>query len=137
MEIQRIRFRGNSNMVGNIAFIEGESEVPFSIHRIYYIYGVPEGARRGFHAHKKLKQVLFCANGSCRILLDNGREKAEVLLDKPDEGLVISQPVWREMFDFTPGTVLMVLASEHYDAADYIRDYDEFINYIKIMEVQS
>ena len=137
MDIRRISFRGGSNAAGSIAFVEGESEVPFTIHRIYYIYGVPAGARRGFHAHKKLKQVLFCVNGACRLLLDDGRERAEVLLDKPDEGIVISRPIWREMYDFTPGAVLMVLASEHYDPADYIRDYDAFIDYAKTLEERS
>ena len=94
------------------------------------MYDTLKGVRRGFHAHKSLEQILICIHGTCKILLDNGSEKVEVLLDKPYEGLYISNDIWREMFDFSPDAVLMVLASEYYDEADYIRNYDEFLKYI-------
>ena len=92
------------------------------------------GVRRGFHAHRDLQQVLICVSGSCKIHLDNGRETAEVLLDKPWEGLYISNDMWREMYDFSEGAVLLVLASRHYDEADYIRDYDAFLEMIREKE---
>ena len=95
------------------------------------MFNAMKGVRRGFHAHKKLKQILICVKGSCKILLDDGIEKAEVLLDKPNKGLLIESHLWREMFDFSEDAVLMVLASELYDESDYIRDYDEFIKYVR------
>ena len=89
------------------------------------------GVTRGYHAHKSLQQILVCIHGSCKILLDNGTEKKVVPLEKPYEGLYVSNNMWREMFDFSPGAVLMVLASALYDESDYIRDYDEFLAFIK------
>ena len=86
---------------------------------------------RGNHAHKSLEQILICIHGSCKIRLDNGTEKKIVPLEKPYEGLYVSSVMWREMYDFTPDSVLMVLASELYDEFDYIRDYDEFIEFTK------
>lgn len=116
---------------GALTFLEEDADVPFSIRRIYYIYRVAEGERRGFHAHKRLKQCLICLGGSCKILLDDGKERQIVELNDPNEGLYIDTPVWREMYDFSAGATLLVLASESYDEADYIRDYDEFIAYVK------
>ena len=94
------------------------------------MYDTIPGVSRGHHAHKKLEQILICVHGSCKVLLDNGREKEVVILDKPNEGIYISNDIWREMFDFTEDAVLMVLASELYDESDYIRNYDDFIRYI-------
>ena len=105
-------------------------EVPFDIKRVYYMYDTTEGVTRGRHAHKALEQILICVHGSCKILLDNGEEKVVVPLDKPNEGLYVSNVMWREMFDFSEDAVLMVLASELYDEEDYIRDYDEFLKYV-------
>lgn len=93
------------------------------------MYDTVSGVRRGYHAHKNLKQILFCVHGSCKVLLDDGLIKETVLLDKPYEGLYIENDIWREMFDFSEDAVLMVLASEHYNELDYIRDYDEFLKY--------
>ena len=112
---------------GSLVAVEARKTVPFDIKRVYFIFGTKQGVARGFHAHKALKQVAVCITGSCRMLLDNGLEKEEVLLDSPTKGLVIEDMVWREMHDFTSDCVLMVLASEHYDEADYIRNYDDFI----------
>ena len=112
---------------GSLVAVEANKTVPFDIKRVYFIYGTKQGVARGFHAHKALKQVAVCVTGSCRMLLDNGQDKEEVLLDSPTKGLVIEDFVWREMHDFTSDCVLMVLASEHYDEADYIRNYDDFI----------
>lgn len=95
------------------------------------MYETEEGVTRGFHAHKKLEQILICIHGSCKIRLDNGYEKKIVPLEKPYEGLYVANAMWREMFDFSKDAVLMVLASELYDENDYIRNYDEFLEFIK------
>jgi len=105
--------------------------VPFEIKRVYYIYDTQAGVARGFHAHKALKQVAVCVSGSCRFLLDDGANKEEVVLNSPTQGLLIEHMVWREMYDFSEDCVLMVLASEHYDEADYIRDYDAFSSIVR------
>lgn len=116
---------------GSLVALETNKTVPFDIKRVYYIFGTKLGVARGFHAHKSLRQVAVCVTGSCRMLLDNGQQKEEVLLDSPTKGLLIEDLVWREMHDFTHDCVLLVLASEHYDEADYIRDYDEFLRLMK------
>lgn len=115
---------------GSLVALEANKTVPFDIKRVYYIFDTKPGVARGFHAHKALKQVAVCVTGSCRILLDNGLNKEEVLLDSPTKGLVIEDLVWREMHDFTPDCVLLVLANEHYDEADYIRNYDDFLKVV-------
>ena len=113
---------------GGLIAIESEQSIPFQIKRLYYIFGTQSGVARGFHAHYNLKQVAICVKGSCRMILDDGQHREEVWLDTPNKGLLIGDLVWREMHDFSDDCVLLVLASEHYDEADYIRDYDEFIN---------
>ncbi len=115
---------------GALVALEANKTVPFDIKRVYYIFGTKQGVARGFHAHKALEQVAVCVTGSCRMLLDNGQEKEDVLLDSPTKGLLIKDFVWREMHDFTPDCVLLVLASEYYDEADYIRDYDDFLKVV-------
>ena len=131
MEIVKFQFPTFHNEVGSLSFLEAEGHIPFPVRRVYYIYNVPGDARRGFHAHKDLQQVLICIHGSCKILMDNGSEKETVLLDNPGEGLLIENTIWREMYDFSPGAVLLVLASRHYDPADYIHDYNEFLAFVK------
>ena len=107
--------------------VEGGKDIPFEIKRVYYIYHTKPDVRRGCHAHKSLKQVLICMKGSCNILLDDGTERQEIRMDIPGKGLFIGEMVWREMYDFSPDCVLVVLASEHYDEDDYIRNYNGFI----------
>ncbi len=131
MEIKMFQFPPHGDDRGQLIAIEAQKDLPFEVKRVYYIYDTLEGVRRGFHAHRNLQQVLICVSGSCKIHLDNGRETAEVLLDKPSEGLYIANDMWREMYDFTPGAVLLVLASAYYDEADYIRNYEDFLKYIK------
>lgn len=130
MEIIKYRFTEHGDGRGQLVAVETGKEIPFPIRRVYYIYGVREGIRRGYHAHKKLEQVLICVHGSCKILLDDGKERAVVPLNSPSQGLYVGNAMWREMFDFSPDAVLMVLASELYDEADYIRKYDEFLAYL-------
>ncbi len=129
MENRIMSFSPHGDSRGQLIALEEFKEIPFSVKRVYYIYDTAPGVTRGFHAHKSLEQVLICIHGSCKIRLDNGRETAVVPLDKPSEGLYIGHDMWREMFDFSPDAVLLVLASELYDEADYIRDYDEFLKY--------
>lgn len=131
MEIKIITFPKHANSAGSLTFLEAKRDIPFAIKRVYYIFDVADGARRGLHAHKKLQQVLICIHGSCKVLLDDGAEKVVVELMDPTKGLVVGNAVWREMFDFSPGAVLLVLASEYYDESDYIRDYHEFLSYLK------
>jgi dTDP-4-dehydrorhamnose 3,5-epimerase-like enzyme len=114
---------------GSLSFLEGGKDIPFEIKRIYYLYHLNQ-AHRGFHAHKKLNQVAICVSGSCTFVLDDGRERQEVRLTKPNEGLFIDKMIWREMKDFSSDAVLLVLASEHYDESDYIRNYDEFLRLV-------
>ncbi|WP_298448172.1 FdtA/QdtA family cupin domain-containing protein [uncultured Marinobacter sp.] len=100
--------------------------VPFDIKRVYYIYNTEQGGSRGYHAHKQLKQIAICVAGKCRMVLDDGTSREETWLDSPTKGLLIENMVWREMHDFSEDCVLLVLASEHYDEADYIRDHEDF-----------
>ena len=117
---------------GSLIAIENGKDYPFDVKRVYYIFGTLPNVRRGFHAHKKLQQILICVSGSCKIHLDNGHGNTEeVLLDTPSKGLYLSSPIWREMYDFSPDAVLLVLASEYYDESDYIRNYGDFIAYVK------
>ena len=131
MEVKLYPFPPHGDDRGQLVAIEAMKDLPFEIKRVYYIYDTLPGVRRGFHAHRDLQQILLCVNGSCKIHLDNGFDTAEVLLDKPNVGLYIANDMWREMYDFTPGAVLLVLASEYYDEADYIRNYDDFIKMVR------
>lgn len=136
MEIKMFTFPPHGDDRGQLIAIEAMKDLPFEIKRVYYIYDTLSGVRRGFHAHLNLQQILICVHGSCKIHLDNGTDTAEVLLDKPNEGLYISNDMWREMYDFSEGAVLLVLASEYYDEKDYIRNYDDFIKLVREKEKQ-
>ncbi len=135
MEIIKYEFQKHGDERGMLVALEEKKDIPFEIKRVYYIYDTLKGVRRGFHAHKSLEQILICIQGSCKILLDDGYEKREVLMDKPYEGLYISNVIWREMFDFSSDAVLIVLASDYYNESDYIRDYNEFLEFIKMGKV--
>ena len=116
---------------GELSFFEGTHEISFEIKRIYYISKVPEGARRGFHAHKKLKQLLFCPYGRIQLILENQYGREEIELSDPSVGVVIENCTWREMLWLQKDSVLCVAASDFYKIEDYIRDYDEFRKYLK------
>lgn len=135
MQVKMYHFPPHGDERGQLIAIEENKDIPFTVRRVYYIYDTLPGVRRGHHAHRCLEQILVCVSGSCRIHLDDGHDTAEVLLDKPWEGLYISNDIWREMYDFTPGAVLLVLASEPYDEADYIRSYDDFLKMVKEKQV--
>ena len=112
---------------GNLTFIEGSRHVPFDIKRVYYLYDVPGGAERGGHAHKELHQLIVAMSGSFDVILDDGREKKRIHLNRSYNGLYVCPMIWRELDNFSSGSVCMVLASNHYDEADYYRDYQEFL----------
>jgi dTDP-4-dehydrorhamnose 3,5-epimerase-like enzyme len=111
---------------GSLVALETHKTVPFDVKRVYYIFGTKPGVSRGFHAHRALQQVAVCVTGKCRMVLDDGHQREDVWLDSPTKGLLIGDLVWREMHDFSPDCVLLVLASEFYNEADYIRSYAEF-----------
>ncbi len=134
MQIIKYRFEIHGDERGQLVAIEQLKDIPFKIERVYYLYETRDGVRRGFHAHKELEQILVCVHGSCKILLDDGSNKRDVVLNKPNEGLYIPNSIWREMYDFSPDAVLLVLASNLYNENDYIRNYDEFISYINESE---
>lgn len=114
---------------GNLVSLEGNKNIPFEIKRVYYIFDNAPGVERGFHAHKNLKQVVVCMNGSCTFVLDNGIEREEIVLNDRTKGLLVENFIWREMKNFTPGAVLVVLASEYYDENDYLRKYEDFLKH--------
>lgn len=112
---------------GNLTFIEGGNHIPFPIERVYYLYDVPGGAERGGHAHKGLQQLIVAMSGSFDVVLDDGREQKRIHLNRSYQGLYVCPMIWRELDNFSSGSVCMVLASNVYDEADYYRDYDQFI----------
>ncbi len=114
---------------GHLTPIEGLNDVPFDIKRIYYITRVPENTIRGFHAHKELEQILICLNGTVKVNVSDPFNKETFVLSDPAQGLYIGPGLWREMYDFSPAAVLLVLASEYYTEEDYIRDYKEYTEY--------
>ncbi|MHB0896056.1 MAG: sugar 3,4-ketoisomerase [Spirochaetales bacterium] len=116
---------------GSLIALEANKDIPFEIKRIYYIFDTEENIVRGHHAHKTLQQVLICLSGSCTIVLDDSKERSEVLLDKPNIGLYVGPNIWRDMKDFSPDAILLVLASDLYDEEDYIRDYAGFLSYLE------
>ena len=118
MEYKMIQFQQHGDERGQLVALENSKEIPFDVKRVYYMYDTLSGVRRGFHSHKKLKQILICTSGSCKIHLDDGTNTAEITLNKPYEGLYIASNLWREMYDFSKDAVLLVLASEMYDETD-------------------
>lgn len=119
----------HSERKGNITVVENGETLPFDVKRVYYLYDVPGGESRGAHAHKELHQLIVAASGSFSVTLDDGNTKRTFFLNRPFQGLYVKPGMWRDLEDFSSGAVCMVLASEVYQAEDYIRDYDEFIKY--------
>lgn len=126
MQVIKYAFQQHGDERGMLVALEEYKDIPFEVKRVYYMYDTKEDVHRGFHAHKCLEQILVCICGSCKVLLDNGEEKKVISLEKPYEGLYVANDMWREMYDFSPDAVLLVLASDYYNEQDYIRDYDEF-----------
>ena len=131
MEIKTYRFPPHGDDRGQLVALEALEDIPFEIKRVYYIYDTLPDVVRGKHAHRCLEQILICVHGSCKVALEDGQTRQEICLDDPTLGLYISNDTWREMYDFSEGAVLLVLASEHYDEADYIRDYTKFLEMVQ------
>lgn len=129
--VQWISFPALGDDRGSLVALEGEKTVPFAIQRVYYLFGTKLDVSRGFHAHKKLQQVAVCVTGRCRMVLDDGQKREAVWLDSSTKGVALPTMVWHEMHDFSPDCVLLVLASEHYDEADYVRNYEDFLRLSK------
>lgn len=119
----------HSDRKGNISVVENGITVPFDVKRVYYLYDVPGGESRGSHAHKDLNQLIIAASGSFRVTLDDGNVKRSFILNRPYQGLYVKPGIWRDLEDFSSGAVCMVLASEVYQESDYIRDYQEFLEF--------
>ena len=116
---------------GSLSFVEAEDHVPFPFERIYYLYDIPGEAKRGAHAHKNLQQLMIAMSGSFDVVLDDGTQQRQIHLSSPDQGLYISPMIWRDLRNFAPGSVCLVVASAKYDEADYFRNYDEFKGALK------
>lgn len=128
--IKIIDFKLLGDHKGSLISLESDNNIPFNIKRVYYIFGTKAGIERGFHAHKELEQVAICVSGSCTVRMDDGVNKAEVTLNRPNKGLLIDRMQWHEMFDFSDDCVFVVLANDFYDESDYIRSYDDFIKIV-------
>lgn len=126
MNIKQLELPKIENALGNIAVIEKDT-LPFAVKRVYYLYDIPSSAKRGGHAHLNLQQVLIAISGSFDVVLDDGSRRQTITLNKPDRGLLITTKIWRELENFSSGAVCLVLASEEFSEADYIRDYNDFL----------
>ena len=126
-ECKLMKLKKVSDPRGNLTFIESEMDIDFDIKRIYYIYDVPSGEYRGAHAHRNLEQLMIALTGSFDVTIDDGKSRKVVTLNNPAIGLYVTKMIWREMNNFSAGSVCLVLASDHYNESDYIRNYDEFL----------
>ena len=115
---------------GSLCQLQYLDQIPFKIERVYFIYGVSEGAVRGAHTHKETIQAIFCIQGTIDIILDNGKNKEKIHLDRPNIGVILEPGVWHEMADFKKNTILLVLASKRHESSDYVRSYEDFLKSI-------
>ena len=129
-DCQLVKVNTINNKSGNIAITENKN-LPFNINRVYYLYDVPAYQERGGHSHYKLQQYLIAASGSFTVLLKDGKNERRIFLNKPNVALHILPGIWREMLDFSSGAICLVLASDKYSEEDYIRDYNQFLNFKK------
>lgn len=130
MNIKLIQLQQHGDQRGALIALEETRNVPFSVKRVYYLFDTGESVRRGFHAHHQGRQMAIAVRGHCRFLLDDGREKIDVFLDNPAQGLLIEPMIWHEMYDFSSDCVLMVLADDFYNENDYLRDREQFISLV-------
>jgi len=133
MQIKFIDFQQSGDDRGELVVLEEGKQIPFAVKRIYYMFGTGKGVKRGAHAHKRISQIAIPITGSCTMLLDNGVEKKEVLLNDRTKGLLLENFIWREMYNFSKDCVLLLLASELYDESEYVRNYNDFLALSKKM----
>lgn len=119
------------NPAGNITIVQNNKDLPFNVKRVYYLYDVPGGSERGGHAHKGLYQLIVAASGSFDVIIDDGKQKKIIQLNRPNFGLMVIPGIWREIVNFSSGAICFVLASEKYSEDDYIRKYEDFLTYKK------
>jgi len=131
MNIKIFTLQVHGDERGSLIALEQDRNIPFAVKRIYYMFGTQPNVRRGFHAHKNLRQIAVAVRGSCRFVFDDGNERVELLLDHSSQAILIEPMVWHEMYDFSEDCVLLVMADEFYEETDYIRDYDEFLKLVK------
>ena len=131
MNIKIFTLQVHGDERGSLIALEQDRNIPFAVKRIYYMFGTQPNVRRGFHAHKNLRQIAVAVRGSCRFVCDDGNERVELLLDHSSQAILIEPMVWHEMYDFSEDCVLLVMADEFYEETDYIRDYDEFLKLVK------
>ncbi len=131
MNYQLLPLEVHGDKRGKLVSLESEKNIPFEIRRVYYIFDTLPEESRGQHAHRTLEQLVVAIDGSCQFVLDDGKERTEIWLNRPDVGLYIGKNMWREMKHFSYGCKLMILASDYYDEKEYIRDYDEFLRKIR------
>lgn len=129
MNVKILNLDIKNNLKGNLIVIESLKNIPFEIKRLYYIFN--NKTERGCHAHKKTKKLIICISGKCNLLVDNGIEKKEFLLNKPNYAILINEMIWNKLYNFTDNTILLVLANTYYDPKDYINDYNEYLKLIK------
>lgn len=127
MNYKILNFSVLGDIRGSLVSLESNKNVPFEIKRVYYIYNTNPQQERGKHSHKELEQIIVCLNGSCSFVLDDGKKREILVLNRPDIGLYIGKNMWREMKNFSKGCILMILASQHFIENEYIRDYKEFL----------
>ncbi|MEE6534504.1 FdtA/QdtA family cupin domain-containing protein, partial [Campylobacter coli] len=130
MNYKILNFNVKSDSRGSLIALENLKEIPFEVKRIYYIYDTKPDFPRGAHAHKELEQVLIMMDGSCELVLNDGKDIKNIILNRPDMGIFIGKNIWREMKNFSYGAKLLVLASDFYNEKEYIRDYEEFLRNI-------
>ena len=126
-DIRLINFRENGDDRGRLVIIDGINDIPFEIKRVFYIYGSEKGVMRGRHANRKSEFILINVKGTSKIMVNNGMSKQVFTLDKPHMGIYLPKMVWKNMYDFSTDSILLVLASEHYDPSEYITDFEQFM----------
>ena len=130
MNIALIEIPKIENVLGTIGVVENNT-IPFEMKRVYYLYDIPSSANRGGHAHKNLKQVLIAISGSFDVIVKDGVTEEKITLNKPNVGLLINTNIWRELDNFSSGSVCLVIASDIFDESDYIRNYQQFLHYVE------
>lgn len=133
-QIKLLEWKDLGDERGNLVVVEGNIDVPFEIKRIFYIYGSDDTVVRGKHANLRSEFVMINVCGTSRVRVDNGEESRIIELNRPRMGLYLKNNVWKDMYDFSPDSILLVLSSEHYDDAEYIRDYQEYLKHIEKMK---